>query len=234
MRQLLISERIKIVRRELEKACIDAGREPDEVLLVAVAKTQPIGAVQEAANYILDIGENYAQELRDKSLAINTPEVRWHFIGSLQANKAKYVAQSAYMLHSLHSANVAKELEKHCKNLDRKLKVLLQVNISNEATKSGVSPQAAYKLAQEVMQFEHLELGGFMAIPAPEETEAKTKRYFQMMQELKSEAQGKLGVELPHLSMGMSHDFRLAIQHGATIIRIGTAIFGERNYSGLA
>ena len=218
-----IAENLNGIQERIRQACLRAGRRPEEVELCAVSKLQPASAIAEAyrAGQRL-FGENYAQELRDKWAELSSLEgIRFHFIGRLQKNKAKYVAPAAETMESLDSLDLAGELEKRCSALDRTLAVLAEVNF-DEAQKGGISPSEVPAFLKGLRAFPHLVPAGLMAIPPAGISDDETRRIFRVMALLRRDA------GLRHLSMGMSHDFEIAIEEGATIVRVGTAIFGPR------
>lgn len=204
------------VRQRVRQACIDAGRSVDDVVLLAVTKFQPVERLREAADAgQRDFAENYAQDLRDKAVAL--PDVRWHAIGPLQRNKAKYVAKAAYAFHALDRPEIAVELG--ARRAGEPLRCYLEVNIGGEASKSGVSPEAAGDLHRAVRDIAGITVVGLMCMPPPDDDPAP---HFRRLAVLGQE----LG--LPRLSMGTTADFEVAIACGATEVRVGTAIFGER------
>lgn len=216
------AEGLSGVEARIQAACARAGRSRDQVELIAVSKLHPPDRIREAyAAGQRAFGENYAQELRDKAEALaDLPGLRWHAIGPLQANKAKYVARSAHAFHALDRLEVAQELSR--RRTGTPLRTFLQVNVGDEATKSGVSPEAAGALAEQVRGLPGLELVGLTALPPLLDDPAAMRPFFRTLRELA----GRLG--LRELSMGTTHDFEVAIEEGATAVRVGTAIFGER------
>lgn len=217
-----VAEALAQVEGRIAAACARAGRARSAVELVAVSKLQPAAKIREAyAAGQRAFGENYAQELRDKHEELSALQgLRWHAIGPLQANKAKYVAKAAHAFHALDRLEVARELSK--RRTGAALKCFLQVNVGDEASKSGVPPAGARALADAVRALPALELVGLMALP-PLAGDPETMRpHFRMLRVLAEE------LSLPGLSMGTTHDFEIAIEEGATVVRVGTAIFGER------
>jgi len=209
------------VRERIAAACARAGRDPAGVELVAVSKLQPLPLLVQAyeAGHRA-FGENYAQELRDKSQALaSRPGIRWHFIGPLQTNKARYVARSAHVFHALDRLGIAEELSRRRQGAP--LHVLLQV-WSGEETKSGVSAEEAPALAEQVRALPGLQLVGLMAMPPLQDDPERARPHFRAVRALAE----RLG--LPQLSMGTTSDFEVAIEEGATMVRVGTAIFGAR------
>ena len=217
-----IVDRWHAVRARVAEACERAGRSPDEVTIVAVSKTHPASAVRAAAAAgATDFGENYAQELAGKRGEL--PDLRWHFIGRLQRNKAKLVAGQVALVHAVDSRELAEELGKRAGGAVQP--ILLAVNAAGEATKGGVDVAAAPELARAIAGVAGVRLDGLMTMPPPD---ADPRPYFEALRALKARLEDELGAALPVLSMGMSGDFEQAIAYGATHVRIGTAIFGER------
>ena len=216
-----IPERLAGIRSRIDAACVSAGREPSEVRLVAVSKTKPGSDIRAAyAAGQRDFGENYAQELRDKAVELaDLPDVRWHFIGHLQRNKVKYVVGAKASIHAVDSVKLAKEIAKRGPGT----RVLVEVNVGGESSKSGVPSSDALALAHQLNGMDGVELRGLMCIPPPGDTDA-----FRAMAALAAKGRAE-GLPLSELSMGMSSDFEDAVAHGATLIRVGTAIFGARN-----
>jgi pyridoxal phosphate enzyme (YggS family) len=220
-----IAENLARVRERIAEAAARAGRRPEEVQLVAVSKTRPAQDLREAyaAGQRL-FGENYAQELRDKAKALSDlADLKLHFIGSLQKNKARYVAAAASMFEALDDLELAAELDKRAAAANRILPVLAEVNLG-EAQKGGVPEGRLSAFAEGLAGFSHLQLEGLMCIPPAAESAEQVRPYFRRT----AQAARRLG--LPALSMGMSADFEVAIEEGATLVRVGTAIFGERSY----
>jgi pyridoxal phosphate enzyme (YggS family) len=213
------------VKARVDAACVRAGRDPREVTLVCVSKLQPIEAVRAAAAAgATDFGENYAQELADKRAAL--PAARWHFIGRLQRNKAKLVAGQVALVHAVDSLALAEELGKRATGSVQP--VLIAVNLAAEATKGGVSAGAAAELARMITGVPGVRLDGLMTMPPPADDPEASRPFFVELRALRDRLAGELGCALPALSMGMSGDFEVAIACGATHVRVGTAIFGQR------
>jgi len=210
------------VRARVDAACERTGRTPADVTIVAVSKTQPASALREAfAAGATDFGENYAQELVAKA-AECPPEARWHFIGRLQRNKAKLVAGKVALVHAVDSAELAVELGKRAAHVQP---VLIAVNVAGEDTKGGVTAAAAGELARAIADTPNVRLDGLMTMPPPD---VDPRPHFEELRRLRDRLAETLGRPLPVLSMGMSGDFEIAIECGATHVRIGTAIFGVR------
>ncbi|MCE9666845.1 YggS family pyridoxal phosphate-dependent enzyme [Myxococcus stipitatus] len=218
-----VAERLAEVRRRVEAACARAGRPVESVTLVAVSKLKPAALIREAhAAGQRDFGENYAQELRDKAAELADLEgLRWHAIGPLQTNKVKYVARVASAFHALDRLEVARELSKRREGA-APLPCYAEVNVGGEATKSGLEPAALADFLAQARELPGLQLVGLMSLPPPTDDEARARGYFRTLRELAARH------GLPGLSMGTTHDFEQAIAEGATVVRVGTAIFGER------
>jgi len=225
-----ISQNLEEIKQRLRKAALDADRDPAEVRLVAVTKTVAPERVQEAAaaGHTL-FGENYVQEAQRKVAALG-PGVRWHFIGHLQSNKAKAAVEIFDLIHSVDRVRLAKGLEQAAARREKVQKILLQVNLAGEASKSGTAPEAARDLLSQISQMPHLEVVGLMTMPPWFDDPERVRPYFRALRELRDRLRDLKLVdgELPELSMGMTGDFEAAVAEGATLVRIGTAIFGQR------
>ncbi len=234
--QAAIRERVEAVRRRIAAACVRAGRDPSEVTLVAVTKTVSPAAIQVAYQAgICRFGENRVQEAAAKiyPALLQNGEGRtaqWHLIGHLQTNKAKKALELFQVIQSLDSSHLAEALQRHAAVLQRRVEIFIEVNTSGETTKFGVPPNQALQLARSVAELPNLELTGLMTIGVLADDEAVIRRCFRQLRELHAEigAANLSGVNLRHLSMGMTDDFELAIEEGSTMVRIGRAIFGER------
>jgi pyridoxal phosphate enzyme (YggS family) len=221
-----IAERWRDVRARVDAACERAGRAPSEVTIIAVSKTHPAAAVREAAAAgATDFGENYAQELVAKRAECG--DVRWHFIGRLQRNKAKLVAGQVALIHAVDSVELAAELGKRAAGIQP---VLLAINAAGEDTKTGATAEQATALARSIGSIQNVRLDGLMTMPPPADDPEASRPYFEALRALRDRLAGDLGIALPVLSMGMSGDFEVAIACGATHVRVGTAIFGARDY----
>lgn len=212
----------------IDRACIRSGRAPDEVRLVAVSKTLAAERVQAllAAGHTL-FGENRVQEALEKIDTVG-PGPEWHFIGHLQKNKVRHVIGRFDLIHSVDSRELALALDRRCGAEKVVQPVLLQVNQAGEATKHGIRPEELFALAHEVEQCDSLDLRGLMSIPPPEETPERSRRWFAGLRNLRDRLTPELGRELPELSMGMSDSYPVAVEEGATLVRVGTALFGPR------
>ena len=229
----LIKENLLRVMERIEKAARKTGRDPAEIKLVAVSKTVEVARIREAIEAGVSIlGENYIQEAQKKIEGIGRPActerfgegrpVSWHFIGHLQSNKAKYAIRLFDMIHCVDSHPLVGELNRRAEQADRVIKVMIEVNLSKEATKFGTDEEMVFTLARRIQTLKHLSLEGLMTMPPWSEDQEVSRPYFRRLRELAQEH------GLPHLSMGMSNDFEVAIEEGATFIRVGTAIFGPR------
>jgi pyridoxal phosphate enzyme (YggS family) len=223
-----IAENLRGVRERIARACGRAGRDPGSVTLVAVSKTKGAADVEAAYGAGQRVfGENYVQELLQKLEALAHLEgIAWHFIGKLQRNKVRHLVGRVEMIESVDSARLAAEIERRAGDLGRKVEVLVEVNVGGEATKGGSSADEVRAVLEAVAASRWLVCRGLMAIPPVEDDPERSRRWFVMMREMRETLGGeKL---LPELSMGMTGDFEAAIEEGATIVRVGTAIFGER------
>jgi PLP dependent protein len=214
---------------EIAEAAAAAGRNPGDIRIVSVSKTFDKAAVQEAIDAGIRLfGENKVQEAKRK-----IPNLRgdfsFHMIGHLQSNKARVAVRLFDMIHSIDRADTAEKLDHEAGLLGKKQTVLIQVNASGEISKSGVEPGAAPELARRVMDLEHLELRGLMTMAPFTDDEGLVRGAFRTAKRLLDEINGLLGTDLRELSMGMSSDYRIAVEEGATLVRIGTAIFGQRD-----
>jgi pyridoxal phosphate enzyme (YggS family) len=219
------------IKERIRKACESCSRDANSVRLVAVSKTIAAGTVKEAIEAgVTVLGENYIQEAREKFNTLVQYPVSWHFIGHLQSNKAKYAVRLFDLIHSVDSFKLARELDKQANKLDKIQQILVQVNISAEDTKSGISADEAPGLISEISRLENLSIRGLMTMPPYFYQPEKVKPFFAALRELRDriKAQAPANVSLEELSMGMTGDFEVAIEEGATLVRIGTAIFGER------
>ncbi len=223
-----IGSRLRTVKSQIEQACIRAGRDPGSVTLVAVSKRHSEESIRQAWEAgQRDFGENYAQELRDKSVQLADLEgIKWHFIGHLQRNKTKYVVPSASLVETIDSIRLARDISDRAVRLNRKLSVLVQVNVGGEEQKSGCEPDEAGELVSAIEKMSNIEVAGLMTIPPWDLEAEETRLHFKALAGIREKLGG--AQRLPHLSMGMSHDFQQAVEEGATYVRVGTAIFGQR------
>jgi PLP dependent protein len=224
-----ISAKLQAVIARIDEAARQSGRSPEAIALLAVSKTWPAAAVREAAAAgQRAFGENYVQEGVDKAAELAALGLQWHFIGPLQSNKTRAVAQTFDWVHTIDRFKIAQRLSEQRPETAPPLQVCLQVNISGEASKSGVAPDEVGLLARQVAQLPRLKLRGLMAIPAPTDDFLQQRQTFARLREVFEQVKSE-GLALDTLSIGMSHDLEAAIAEGATIVRVGSAIFGERN-----
>jgi len=223
----IIKENLLRVRERIEKAARKAGRDSNEIELVAVSKTVETDRIKEAIGAgIAILGENYVQEAQKKIEEIGRP-VSWHFIGHLQSNKAKYAVRLFDMIHALDSVSLAEELNRRAVQSDRVMKVMIEVNLSKEVTKFGTDEEMMLNLAKKIQRLRHLSLEGLMTMPPYFDSPEMSRPYYIALRELKGKM-AEEGVPMRELSMGMSSDFEIAVEEGATYVRVGTAIFGPR------
>jgi len=229
----VVSENLAKVRQRIAAACERGGRDPEEVKIVAVTKTHPVEVVREAiAASINIIGENRVQEAEAKYKKIDA-DIEWHLVGHLQRNKVRKALSIFSMIHSLDSLRLAAEIEKESTKLDKLTPCLIEVNTSAEETKFGVAPDELAGLVAEVLNLEHIKLVGLMTIGPLTQNKDRIRRSFVLLRELRDRAESVFGCYLPHLSMGMSEDFEIAVQEGATMLRLGRVLFGPRGeYAG--
>jgi hypothetical protein len=219
-----IAESIAATRDRILRACLRAGRRPEEVRLIAVTKKVAVEKVAEASALgLVDFGENYVQEAKGKVEALG-PGPTWHMIGHLQTNKAKHAARLFSYIHSIDRIALLSELERLGKPLD----LLFEVNLSGEATKHGATEESLRGLLKEAATLRHVRPIGLMTMPPFDEDPEKSRPYFAALRELLSRVNKEFGMKMTELSMGMSADFEVAVEEGATMVRVGTAIFGER------
>ncbi len=227
-----VSDNYKEVEARVAAACARAGRARESVTLIAVSKTKPVEDIRELIEVgVVDFGENKVQEMCSKMEAI-PEELHWHLIGHLQRNKVKFIAGSTHLIHSVDSMRLAQEIQKEAAKVGRVCPVLIEVNIGNEESKDGVPYEEAEALVRQVSTLANVKICGLMCI-APFTDEPESNRgYFKQMRALRDRiAEEALpGVEMRELSMGMTGDFEVAIEEGATMVRVGTAIFGHRDY----
>ncbi|MGN8225508.1 YggS family pyridoxal phosphate-dependent enzyme [Gracilimonas sp. BCB1] len=229
-----IAQNLKSIQQKIEKAAKDSGRDPKEITLVAVSKTKPSEDILEAITAgHLQFGENRMKELEDKMAEIELPDVVWHFIGNIQTNKIKYIADRVNWIHSVEKAKYLKEIEKRAGKANRVVNALIQVNISGENQKGGCEPGDLAKILESAQDYDHVKIQGLMGMATFVDDPEDVRSEFKLLKELFDSHQkyNKGSVNLKHLSMGMTNDMEVAIQEGATMVRIGSAIFGERNYN---
>ncbi len=226
-----VAENLTVIQQRISGACERAGRHPDSVTLLAVTKGQSPEVVNEAAKLGLTFfGENKIQEAKAK-IPLCSGKLRWHFIGHLQTNKCRDAVELFEMIQSVDSLYVAQEISKRAEQAGKTMPILLEVNLAGEASKFGYAPDRVEAELKQLNDLPRLEIHGFMTVPPWTSNAENVRPVFRQMRELKERAEQALGAPLPHLSMGMTGDFEVAIEEGATIVRIGTALFGPRKYT---
>lgn len=229
----MLGDNLKVVQEKIISACKRANRNPEDVLLVAVSKTKPLSDIETLITYNqMDFGENKVQELAEKYENVSIP-VNWHLIGHLQTNKVKYIVDKACLIHSVDSVHLAKEIEKEAAKRHVISKILIQVNIAKEDTKFGIFKENVYSLIDQIKDFKHIQVEGLMTIAPFVENPEKNREHFRNLHQLSLDIKSKNidNINMNVLSMGMTNDYEIAIEEGATIVRVGTGIFGARNYN---
>ena len=225
----MIAENLAEVRKRISRAIQKSGREPDSVRLITVSKQVSVDRIEEARNAGAEaFGENKIQEAIPKIEQVGAKGISWHFIGHLQKNKVKFLDERFDLIHSVDSLELAEKISKHCQSENRVQRVLLQVNVSGEAAKYGMVPDELEKQISEFSCLQGIQVEGLMTIPPFDTDPENSRRHFSRLRELRDECEKQSGLSLHELSMGMSHDFEVAIEEGATLVRVGTAIFGPR------
>ena len=231
-RQEQLRQRLERVHERMAEAAVRANRRPDDVKLVVVSKTHPAEIIREAiVAGVTDLGENRVQEAEAKIPEVGRQAARWHLIGHLQSNKARRAVELFDVIHSLDSAALARRLDRACGEMGREeLPVLIQIDLGQEATKSGSAESEVPEIIDAIRQSQRLRLTGLMTLPPYFDDPEQARPFFRRLRELRDElrAQGVFGESSGELSMGMTHDYEVAIEEGATMVRVGTAIFGAR------
>lgn len=229
----MVKENLAQVQENIAQACKKAGRDPKEVTLISVSKTKPVPMLEEAyAAGSRDFGENKVQEIMDKYPAL-PKDARWHMIGHLQRNKVKYIVDKVCLIHSVDSLRLAEEISSQAGKKQVEADILVEVNIAQEESKFGVSCEEAIQLVEEISKLPHIHIRGLMAIAPFVEDPEDNRVYFRQIKQLSVDIMEKNidNVSMSALSMGMTGDYMVAVEEGATMVRVGTGIFGERNYS---
>lgn len=229
----MLEENLRKVQENIRLACEKAGRDYEDVKLIAVSKTKPLSDIETLIQCdIVDFGENKVQELVDKYEHVSQP-VNFHLIGHLQTNKVKYVVDKTCLIHSVDSLRLAKEIEKESAKHNLISNILIEINIADEESKFGIKPEDVYALVQEISQFPHIKIKGLMTIAPfvqnPEFNRAHFRKMHQILLDIKSKNIDNVDMDI--LSMGMTNDYMVAIEEGSNMVRVGTAIFGARNYN---
>ena len=229
----MLKEQLNEVEQNIQQACDKVSRSREDVTLIAVSKTKPVSVLQEAYNLGVRVfGENKVQELTEKYEAL-PKDIHWQMIGHLQRNKVKYIIDKAELIHSVDSIRLAETIDKEAAKKGIVVNVLLEVNMAKEDTKFGLMPEEVMDFIHEIVRFQHIKVQGLMTIAPFVENPEENRIHFANLRKLSVDiAKEKVdNVNMSILSMGMTNDFEVAIEEGATMVRIGTAIFGERNYA---
>ncbi len=227
-----IKDNLETINRQIKDIAVKCGRSCEDIILIAVSKRKSIEAIQEAiqagANHF---GENYIQEAIEKIEHIGKDNICWHFIGHLQSNKARFAVNYFDYIHTVDTLKLAKEIDKQAEKINKIQKIFLQINIGKENSKSGADPENAVEIATQINKFENISLQGLMGMPPFFDDSKKVRPYFSDMVQIKEkiDACHLQNICLTHLSMGMSGDYKVAIQEGSTMVRVGTSIFGSRD-----
>lgn len=230
---MMILENIKEVQNNIKRACLKVGRDPSEVTLIAVSKTKPYIDIEEALKSgVINYGENKVQELSEK-YDILPKNIHWHMIGHLQRNKVKYLVGKTCLIHSVDSIRLAEQIEKEYAKAEKTANILIEVNMANEESKFGISGVETEEMIRKIATFSHIRIEGLMTIAPYTENPETNRQYFRKMKKLSVDISKKNidNVNMNVLSMGMTGDYEVAIEEGATMVRVGTGIFGERNYN---
>lgn len=228
----VIRENIRQVEENIDRACEKAGRNREEVTLIAVSKTKPVPMLEEA--YVCGcrhFGENKVQELVEK-YEVMPKDIKWHMIGHLQRNKVKYIVDKVFLIHSVDSVRLAEEISKEAAKKQVVVNILVEVNVAGEETKFGTTTEEAVKLVREISALPHISIKGLMTIAPYVENSEENRQYFAKLRQLSVDIMQKNidNVSMDILSMGMTGDYQVAVEEGATYVRVGTGIFGERDY----
>ena len=229
----MIAENMKVVQKKIEAACEKSGRSKEEVTLIAVSKTKPVSMLQEAYDTgCRDFGENKVQELVDKYEQL-PKDIRWHMIGHLQRNKVKYIVDKVYMIHSVDSLRLAEEISKEAVKKGVTVSILLEVNVAQEETKFGASAQDVAALAEKIAKLPNIVIKGLMTIAPNVQNAEENREVFRKLKQIAVDITQKNidNICMGELSMGMTGDYEVAVMEGATYVRVGTGIFGERQYT---
>ena len=229
----MIKENLSSVEEKIAKACERVGRKREEVTLIAVSKTKPVECIKEAMAYgTVDFGENKVQEIVEKYETILEP-LNWHMIGHLQRNKVKYIVDKVALIHSVDSLRLAEQINEEAKKKNVIAKILIEVNMAGEESKFGVKPEETLSLIEQIALLTNVKIMGLMTIAPYVENGEENRVYFQKMRKLNIDIKRKNidNVCMDILSMGMTGDYEVAVEEGATMVRVGTGIFGERNYT---
>lgn len=228
----MITKNYDMVLKNVNEGCSKAGRSIEDVTLIAVSKTKPVSDIEELYNHGVRVfGENKVQEMCDKYEAL-PKDIEWHMIGHLQRNKVKYIVDKAALIHSVDSIRLAEQIETEAAKKDVTVNILIEVNVAEEASKFGLKTKEVMEMVMEIAKLPHIRIKGLMTIPPFVENEEDNRKYFQKLKQLAVDIKAKNidNVSMDELSMGMTGDYRVAVEEGATYVRVGTGIFGERHY----
>lgn len=228
----MITENLEQVRRNIKEACDKVGRDPSEVTLISVSKTKPVPMLKEAYDAgSRDFGENKVQEIMDKYPQLPL-DIKWHMIGHLQRNKVKYIVDKVTLIHSVDSLRLAETIEQEAAKHGVEVSILIEVNVAQEESKFGLKTEEVTELVQEISKLPHVHIQGLMTIAPFVEDPEDNREIFRQLKKLSVDIEDKNinNVNMSVLSMGMTGDYQVAVQEGATMVRVGTGIFGERNY----
>ena len=229
----MLAENLQQVNANIEKACAAVGRAPSEITLVAVSKTKPVSMLQEAYDAGARVfGENKVQEIMDKYDQLPS-DIQWHMIGHLQRNKVKYIIDKVAMIHSVDSLRLAQTIEQEAAKKELVMPILLEVNVAEEDTKFGLKVEEVLPLLEQISSFSHIQVKGLMTIAPFVKNPEENREVFRTLKKLSVDISAKNinNVTMSVLSMGMTGDYQVAVQEGSTMVRVGTGIFGERNYA---
>lgn len=229
----MIQENLRQVEENIRAACERSDRKTEDVTLIAVSKTKPVSMIEEAVSAgKKEFGENKAQEMKEK-FEILPKDIKWHFIGHLQTNKVKYVVGRAALIHSVDSLHLAEAIQRECEKRDVQVEVLVEVNVAGEDSKFGVTPEETENLIREIAKLSRVHVCGLMTIAPYVENSEENRWIFRKLHKLSVDIRGKNidNIDMNVLSMGMTNDYEVAVEEGATHVRVGTGIFGERNYA---
>ena len=229
----MLADNLATVQKNIEQACLKAGRDPKEVTLVAVSKTKPVEMLQEAYDAGARVfGENKVQEIMDKYDRLPS-DIQWHMIGHLQRNKVKYIIDKVAMIHSVDSVRLAQTIEQEAAKKDLCMPVLIEVNVAEEESKFGLTAEEVLPFLEEISSYQHIKVMGLMTIAPFVANPEENREVFQKLKKLSVDIAAKniSNVNMSVLSMGMTNDYQVAVEEGATMVRVGTGIFGERDYS---
>lgn len=230
----MVKENIALVKERISNACQRAGRDTGEVTLIAVSKTKPVDMIYEALETgTIDYGENKVQEMCDKIETINNADIHWHLIGHLQTNKVKYIVDKAYLIHSVDSLKLAKVINEQAEKKGVTANILVEVNVAKEESKFGVMPEECEDLVREIANMSNISVKGLMTIAPFVDNPEENRVHFRNLRKLLVDINNKNidNISMNVLSMGMTNDYEVAIEEGATLVRVGTGIFGERDYN---